>query len=159
MSNCFLLLGTNLGDKETNLRNAINAINVQIGDIITKSSIYSTAAWGKENQDDFLNQVVKMSTDKSPDEVLRHCLLIEKELGRVRFEKWGARLIDIDVLYYDQVILDTEDLKIPHPQIQNRRFTIVPLIELEEAFIHPVLNKTQIELLEDCQDELEVSKI
>lgn len=159
MSNCFLLLGTNLGDKESNLQKALYEISVQIGAIITKSSIYSTAAWGKENQDSFLNQVIKITTKKSPKEVLSECLSIEKELGRVRFEKWGERLIDIDILYYDELIMNEDELTIPHPQIQNRRFTLVPLVELEEGYVHPVLQKTQMELLNICKDELEVNKI
>ncbi|UXP31059.1 2-amino-4-hydroxy-6-hydroxymethyldihydropteridine diphosphokinase [Reichenbachiella agarivorans] len=156
MSVCFLLLGTNMGDKVTNLRLASDHISSQIGPVITSSSVYTTSAWGKEDQDDFLNQVLKVYTDKTPAQLLQCCLSIERDLGRVRFEKWGQRLIDIDVLYYDDLILDDEDLKIPHPEIQNRRFTLVPLVEIAADWVHPEIGKSQRELLDVCGDSLEV---
>ncbi|MGL1886769.1 MAG: 2-amino-4-hydroxy-6-hydroxymethyldihydropteridine diphosphokinase [Reichenbachiella sp.] len=159
MSVCFLLLGTNLGDKQTNLQDALDSISVQVGSVITKSSIYSTAAWGKEDQSDFLNQIIKVDTELDADQVLEHCLAIEKELGRIRFEKWGERLIDIDILYFDDLVIDKPDLKVPHPEIQNRRFTLVPMVELAKDLVHPKLNRSQTDLLSQCPDLLEVNKL
>ncbi|MBU2913415.1 MULTISPECIES: 2-amino-4-hydroxy-6-hydroxymethyldihydropteridine diphosphokinase [Reichenbachiella] len=159
MSVCFLLLGTNMGEKETNLQQAFGRISNEIGQVITASSIYRTSAWGKEDQEDFLNQVLKVETDCVPVEVLRLCLTIEKELGRVRYERWGTRLIDIDVLYYDKEVINQSNLVIPHPQIQNRRFTLVPLVEIARDFVHPVLGKSQLDLLEECKDVLEVKSV
>ncbi|SHJ53822.1 2-amino-4-hydroxy-6-hydroxymethyldihydropteridinediphosphokinase [Reichenbachiella agariperforans] len=159
MSVCFLLLGTNMGEKETNLQQAFGRISNEIGQVITASSIYRTSAWGKEDQEDFLNQVLKVETDCVPVEVLRICLTIEKELGRVRYERWGTRLIDIDVLYYDKEVINQSNLVIPHPQIQNRRFTLVPLVEIARDFVHPVLGKSQLDLLEECKDVLEVKSV
>lgn len=159
MSTCYLLLGTNMGEKEQNLRLAFDAISDEIGSVITASSIYYTSAWGKEDQDDFLNQVLKIETEQPAVEVLRLCLTIEKELGRIRYERWGSRLIDIDVLYYDHEVVNQSNLVIPHPEIQNRRFTLVPLVELDEDFVHPVLAKSQKQLLDACPDQLEVKKL
>ncbi|MBU2887967.1 2-amino-4-hydroxy-6-hydroxymethyldihydropteridine diphosphokinase [Gilvimarinus agarilyticus] len=148
-----------MGEKETNLQQAFGRISNEIGQVITASSIYRTSAWGKEDQEDFLNQVLKVETDCVPVEVLRLCLTIEKELGRVRYERWGTRLIDIDVLYYDKEVINQSNLVIPHPQIQNRRFTLVPLVEIARDFVHPVLGKSQLDLLEECKDVLEVKSV
>jgi len=159
MSTCYLLLGTNLNDKAFNLEVAARKISSQIGGILTKSSIYLTGAWGKTEQDDFLNQVLCVSTEMPPTDVMRKCLEIESEMGRVREEKWGARMIDIDVLYYEDQIIDGVDCVIPHPEIQNRRFTLVPLAEIAPDGLHPKLKKTNFELLSECRDSLEVKKI
>ncbi|MCV9385705.1 2-amino-4-hydroxy-6-hydroxymethyldihydropteridine diphosphokinase [Reichenbachiella ulvae] len=159
MSTCYLLLGTNLGEKETNLRRAFESISTEIGPVITSSSIYFTSAWGKQDQDDFLNQVLKVETELPVIEVLRLCLTIEKEHGRVRYERWGTRLIDIDVLYFDDQVVNQSNLIIPHPEIQNRRFTLVPLVEIAADLVHPILQKTQSELLEICPDQLEVKAL
>lgn len=156
MSRCFLLLGTNLGDKSQNLLTANEQIVSKIGNLISISSIYHTSAWGKEDQGDFLNQVLAINTSLTPSEVLSFCLNIEKEMGRVRFEKWGERLIDIDILYYDQQTIKEKNLIVPHQELQNRKFTLVPLIEIAPDFIHPIYNKTNQELLETCDDSLEV---
>jgi len=155
----YLLLGTNLGDKKSNLKEARLAISKSLGDITGYSDIYETKAWGKENQPSFLNQVLEISSDKTPEVLLDNLLTIEKELGRVRKEKWGARLIDIDILYYSDWIHDTRHLKIPHPGIPKRRFTLVPLVELNHEFVHPVLKKSNNELLQECEDRLEVRKV
>ncbi len=149
-------MGTNLGDKSANLSTAIHEVSDQIGQVITKSSIYRTAAWGKEDQDDFLNQVIEVECDLDPHKVLKACLSIEQEMGRIRYEKWGERLIDIDVLYYDDLVIETSSLVIPHPELQNRRFTLIPLVEIAPNFIHVGFNQTNRELLECCKDQLEV---
>src|SRR6478609_4150733 len=139
MSRVFLLLGSNLGNAELHLKDATEAIRIQAGLIIQASSIYSTKAWGKTDQPDFLNQVIEISCDQTPHELLGLLLKIEIDLGRVRKEKWGARLIDIDILFFDNEHILESDLKIPHPEIANRRFTLVPLAEIAPDLIHPVL--------------------
>lgn len=155
----YLLLGTNLGDKKSNLSKAKDAINKHVGKIIACSKTYETAAWGKTNQPAFLNEVVEVRTTFSPEEMLKLINQIERSMGRVRVEKWGERLIDIDILYYNDKIHNSEKLYIPHPGIPDRRFTLEPLVELNPTFKHPVLNKTNEELLSECSDTLEVKVV
>lgn len=159
MNQCHLLLGTNIGDKKHNLLQARQLINERIGEITKPSAIYQTSAWGKEDQDDFLNQVLAVDTTLSPEVLLARCLDIEKELGRVRFEHWGERLIDIDILYYEHEIITSQRLTVPHPEIQNRKFTLVPLVEIAPDYVHPKMNQTNKDLLGLCTDPLEVVKI
>ncbi|MGN6647101.1 MAG: 2-amino-4-hydroxy-6-hydroxymethyldihydropteridine diphosphokinase [Cytophaga sp.] len=152
-----LLLGSNLGNRRSLLAQAAEKINAQLGSISKASSLYETKSWGLEEQPDFLNQVLICHTAKNAAEALHHCLSIEKELGRDRKVKWGSRSIDIDILYFDDEIVATETLKIPHPFLHKRRFTLVPLVEVMPDFVHPVLNFSNKELLERCEDTLEVS--
>ncbi|PWL27423.1 2-amino-4-hydroxy-6-hydroxymethyldihydropteridine diphosphokinase [uncultured Roseivirga sp.] len=157
MSGIYLLLGSNIGRRLKNLDRAKELI-VSNGIIIKKESqIYETAAWGNEDQEAFLNQVIEIETKKSPQRLLQITQLIENEMGRVRYEKWGKRLIDIDILYFDDLIFQENDLSLPHPGIADRRFTLVPLVEIASEMVHPVLEKTQAELLSVCEDQLEVS--
>ncbi|MEO9966694.1 MAG: 2-amino-4-hydroxy-6-hydroxymethyldihydropteridine diphosphokinase [Reichenbachiella sp.] len=158
MSQCFLLLGTNIGNKELNLLQAQELLSNTVGTMKRVSSIYRTAAWGKEDQEDFLNQVICIESILKPEELLDACLNIEKQLGRIRFERWGERLIDIDILYFEDRVVAQDDLTIPHPELQNRRFTLVPLVEIAPDFYHPKLKKTNLTLLEDCTDLLTVTK-
>ena len=130
MNGIFLGLGTNLDNREKNLSSAIELINKQIGTIIKKSSIHKTKAWGKTDQPDFLNMVIKIETKLDPQKLLKQCLSIENELGRIRKEKWGERIIDIDILYFNDLIINDENLKIPHPLIQEREFVLKPLNEI-----------------------------
>ena len=153
----YILLGSNLGDRETQLQTATQAIS-SLGNIIRYSSVYETAAWGLENQADFLNQVLLLETELTALLLLENLLRIEREMGRERHEKWSARTIDLDILYFDDEVLDSEFLKIPHPYLQQRRFTLLPLSEISPDFLHPVLQKTNRELLETCPDLLEVKK-
>ena len=153
----FISLGTNLGDRIENLKKAIHSIDVQLGEIIKASSIYETTPWGKSNQPDFLNQVVLIQSDKSPSDCLDILSTIEQQLGRKREEKWGARIIDLDLLYVDNEVNQTEKLTLPHPGIPLRRFVLVPLVEIAPEFIHPQLKKNQQQLLTECQDKLEVT--
>ncbi len=155
----FLLLGSNLGDRAIHLTNARSRIESDIGQIFTTSSIYSTAPWGIANQPDFYNQVVQLHTPLSPQKVLHHALSIEEALGRVRKEKWGPRIIDIDLLFYNEQVLHSADLIVPHPGIANRRFTLQPLVDIAPDYIHPTLKKTLLELLQVCDDHTEVKKI
>lgn len=155
----YLLLGNNLGDRKAILNAAIVRIGEQIGKCCIQSSFYETAAWGKEDQPPFLNIALGVETILTPMQVLDSCLRIEEELGRVRAERWGARLIDIDVLLYgNQIVSEGVVLQLPHPQMQNRRFVLAPLAEIAPAVIHPVLKKSILELLEHLNDDLTVSK-
>ena len=152
MPELYLLSGSNLGDREKNLKNALSLINNSIGKIVVRSKIYETEPWGVSGQPLFLNQVIKALTNFSPDEVLQKIKKIEGALGRKRREKWAARIIDIDILYYDDLVINTRDLKIPHPEIINRRFTLAPLTEIAPDFIHPVANVINRVLYEKCED-------
>ena len=154
MGDIYLLLGTNLGDRENNLQIAKEQLTAHQLTIKKESSIYETAAWGIEDQPSFLNQVVIVDSDKNPERILIIINIIEGLMGRVRNEKWAQRLIDIDILYYRDMVVNKPRLKIPHPEIQNRRFTLAPLVELAPNFKHPISGKTQLAMLRDCVDNL-----
>ena len=155
----YILLGANLGDPITQLGKARELLKQKLGNLVKASSVYQSEAWGVEDQPIFLNQVLLIETDKSADESLLICQNIENELGRIRKEKWGARLIDIDILYFNSEIIDKPLLKIPHPYIQDRKFTLQPLCEVANSYKHPKLNLTNEQLLLICKDNLEVVKI
>ncbi len=155
----YILLGTNLGNREENLHQAIKNLDQETGKVLEKSSIYETAAWGIEYQPSFYNQVIKINTDLSPEILLKKILEIELEMGRIRIKKWYTRLIDIDILYYDTILHNSSSLIIPHKEIPNRKFTLIPLVEIAPDYIHPVYLKTNQELLNLCNDELEVKKV
>ena len=155
----FLLLGTNLGNRSGNLSLAMQKIKDVAGKIIAFSSLYSTAAWGNVTQPDFYNQVIEIETNLEPHRLLETLLEIEKDMGRIRTEKWGPRTIDIDILFYDQRVINSPTLVVPHPGIPDRKFTLVPLQELAPEFQHPVSKKTVRTLLGECQDQTRVEKI
>ena len=159
MSTAHLLIGGNLGNRKENLLTAISLINAQCGPLTRSSSIYETEAWGITDQPSFLNQALEISTSLNARQLMRKILKIEKEMGRVREEKLGPRIIDIDILLFENEIHDLRFLKIPHPEMQNRRFVLVPLAEIDPTLQHPVLKKTIAELLEECPDNLEVRRI
>ena len=158
MNTVYLLLGSNMGDSEQMLSVATNMIEKNIGKLTTSSVIYKTAAWGKEDQPDFLNQIIIVSSLLSSSTLLKEIFIIEKEMGRVRTTKNAARVIDIDMLFFNDEIIQTENLTVPHKQIQNRKFVLVPLAEIAPDFIHPVLKKSSLELLSICSDKLNVQK-
>jgi 2-amino-4-hydroxy-6-hydroxymethyldihydropteridine diphosphokinase len=159
MNTSFLLIGGNVDDREKNLLLAAELIRKHAGKVDAQSSVYETAAWGKTDQPDFLNQVLKITTDLLPGDLMKEILKIEKLMGRERSEKYAPRLIDIDILFFNDEIVKTSLVTIPHPQIQNRRFVLVPLNELAPALIHPVFKKTISQLLVECPDKLDVNKI
>ncbi|MES2836517.1 MAG: 2-amino-4-hydroxy-6-hydroxymethyldihydropteridine diphosphokinase [Bacteroidota bacterium] len=162
MNKAYILLGGNIGDVRANFTK-VEVFLVSDGIKITnKSSIYVTKAWGKENQPDFLNQVLGIEVDFDANSLLTRLLSIERVIGRIREEgkKWLERVIDIDILFFnDEIINNPPTLIIPHPYIPFRKFTLTPLFELIPNYVHPSSNKTIAELLAECKDDLEVKKI
>lgn len=159
MGSVFLLLGSNKGERLTNLLEARQQISRQLGTIITASGVYQTAAWGHTAQPDFYNQAIELELFVKPHETLLHLLEIEKKMGRVRNEKWGSRLIDIDILLWGTDQINLPDLIIPHPHLPERRFALVPLAEIAPQTLHPLLKKNIIQLLSECKDTLRVSRV
>ena len=156
----YLLTGGNLGDRFKLLEQAKNEISEKIGKIKNESSIYETVPWGFKAEQDFLNQVVEVSTKLSPQKVLEFCLEIEDELGRERKSGYyESRTMDIDILFYNDEIINEPGLIIPHPKLHLRRFTLVPLTEIEPDFVHPVLNKKLTLILEECNDISDVRRL
>jgi 2-amino-4-hydroxy-6-hydroxymethyldihydropteridine diphosphokinase len=156
----FLGVGTNLGDREANLKEALAGIGKYIGRVINSSSVYETEPWGFNAEQQFLNIVVKVETALIPSEVLESILTLEKSLGRVRSEnQYSSRVIDIDILFYGDEIINSEELKIPHPLLHKRKFVLVPLCEIEPELVHPVLKTSLKSLLEQCEDKSEVRKV
>lgn len=153
-----LSLGGNVGSVEANFKRALEEISTELGKVEKRSSIYRTAAWGNENQPDFLNQVIVVSTNKPSTDCLQIILKIETKLGRIRAEKWGERIIDIDILFYNDEIIKTPNLTVPHPLIQDRNFILTPLSEVVGQLVHPVVNKTVETLRMECDDNLIVKK-
>lgn len=159
MNRVFLGLGVNLGDRLKSIDLTLKAIENDLGPIKKRSSLYQTKAWGKTDQPDFLNMVVEVSTTQSAIEVLKTIQKIETDLGRIRIEKWGARVMDIDILFFNNDILNSNLLTIPHPLLDKRRFVLTPFAEIAEKTLHPILNKTIGQLLTACTDELDVLKL
>ena len=159
MNTVYLLLGSNLGNSKEQLLLATKFIEEAIGELKKSSSFYSTAAWGNTDQPDFLNQIIEVETTLTPLPLLKEILLIEKKMGRVRTVKNAARIIDIDILFFNNEIIKKKNLTIPHPEIQNRRFVLIPLAEIAVSLVHPLLKKTAKELLNICTDTLNVQKI
>ncbi len=156
MNRVVLLLGSNIGERLLNLEKAEREISALPGKIVQHSSVYETAAWGNTKQESFLNSVVVIQSSLSADEMMRKIISIEEAMGRIRTKKWEARVIDIDILFFNDEIISTENLTVPHPGIHLRKFTLIPLAELMPSYIHPVLKKSVSDLLSDLKDPLEV---
>lgn len=158
MNIVFLGIGTNLGDREGNLKDSVSAIKEHIGPIVKMSSVYETEPWGFEAKNDFLNMVVKVETNLNPSGVLGAILMIETLLGRIRGEKqYVSRLIDIDIILFGDQVLDEKSLKVPHPLLPERKFVLLPLYEIEPELVHPFLKRSIESLLESCQDNSRIN--
>lgn len=159
MNKAYLLTGGNIGQRELHLRRATGLIGERCGRVVLCSSIYETAAWGNSEQPGFLNQALLVHTEMAAGEMMTALLGIEKEIGRVRQERYGPRVIDIDILLFNHEIHNEPLIRIPHPQLANRRFALTPLAEIAGDYMHPVLHKAITRLLEECPDELEVTRM
>jgi 2-amino-4-hydroxy-6-hydroxymethyldihydropteridine diphosphokinase len=159
MNRVFFGIGTNLNKRESNINEAVARIEEHIGKIIAFSSVYETEPWGFQSENEFLNMVVKVETNLTPYGLLERIRMIESLLGRVRSNKYyTSRIIDLDILLYENKVINETSLKIPHPLMQDRKFVLVPLCEIEPYLIHPVLNQTIASLLEKCKDKSNVRK-
>ncbi len=158
MNKAVLLLGTNVGDRPGNLERATAEITRVLGKVVQQSSIYETAPWGNINQENFLNSVIVIQSEMKAEEMMQNILTIEEKMGRMRMIKWEPRIIDIDILFWGDEIIFTKNLIVPHPNLHERKFTLVPLAELMPGFIHPVLKKSVSDLLVELNDTLEVTK-
>ncbi len=152
MQECILHLGSNLGNPQHNIELAEYMISKRIGLITKKSSLYKTIPWGYSEQPNFLNIAFQISTDKSPKELLLDCQTIESKMGRLKSIKWGPRIIDIDIIFFGDRIIKNDDLIIPHPQLTNRNFVLVPLLDICPEFMHPELNKSLQQLSDESED-------
>ncbi|MBO5848395.1 MAG: 2-amino-4-hydroxy-6-hydroxymethyldihydropteridine diphosphokinase [Bacteroidales bacterium] len=155
----FILLGSNMGDREVVLDNAIKEIEKRCGRIVNKSSLYESEPWGFDTDLYFLNQAIAVETELEPHDLLKELLTIEAELGRRRNENhigYESRPIDLDIIYIDDMINDDDDLILPHPRMHLRRFVLVPLSEISPDFVHPILRESNSTLLDRCEDQSEV---
>lgn len=158
MNVAYLCLGGNIGDREALMKRAIESIEDGVGVILKKSAIYETEAWGVTNQQAYLNQCISVNTTHNSDELIHLLLDIEKQLGRERnlYHTYEPRTIDIDILFYNDEIIQQEHLTVPHPRLHLRKFVLQPLAEIAADYLHPVFNKPIFSLLNECADSSEV---
>ncbi len=160
MATVFLILGGNLGDRYAFMNVAKKSLSENAGNILSQSSVYETEPWGFEHENQFLNQVISLETFLEPLALLKKIKNLEKNLGRIKSkERYSARVIDIDILFYDRLIITSSTLTIPHPEIPNRRFVLEPLAELDADFVHPVLGLSIRTILENCLDKGQVKRL
>lgn len=159
MNGVYLIIGGNLGNRALNLALCKKEISEEIGLVLTQSSIYETAAWGKTDENNYLNRVLFLETILDAETVMKNSLQIEKKFLRVRHKKWEARIMDIDILFFNNEIIKTKKLQIPHPRVAERKFVLTPMVEIAPNLVHPLLNKTMTQMLAECEDTLEVSKV
>lgn len=155
MSDAFIALGSNIGDRQNYLKRALDLLK-KSGRILSVAGIYESTPYGYQAQPPFLNSIVALETNLQPQNLLSKLKGIEAQLGRVDRGRWKAREIDLDIIFYDDLRMATSDLIIPHPDFQNRRFVLEPLADVAPDFISPIHQKTVTELLADCQDETEI---
>ena len=156
----YIGIGSNLGDKIHHCEKAISAIlKIDRHTLLSKSSLFKTQPIGYTSQDWFVNGVIKIETDLEAPELLRTLKTIESQLGRIETFRWGPRIIDLDILFFDDIEIHTEELQIPHPFIQNRQFVLIPLAEIDPTLVHPVLKKTVQELLNNLKEDQRVEKL
>ena len=158
MNKVYLLIGGNIGDRLANLNTAIDCIEKLCGKMLKASAIYETEAWGFKDQAAFLNQALLIETEMGAAQLMQTLLDVEKQLGRIRINPLGPRTIDIDIIYFNEEIVDTEIVSIPHPRLAERNFVLMPLVEIAPNYIHPVFNKTNALLLKECGDSSAVYK-
>jgi len=160
MNVVFLGLGGNMGNRLENLSKTIEALEKDCGEIIKRSGIYETDAWGSNSKKKYLNQVVQISTILSPENLLEKLLKIEEKLGRKRSEEQNSdRTVDIDILFFNADIINSKNLQIPHPRLYSRKFVLIPLTEIANDLVHPILKVTMEELLKNCKDTLAVKLV
>ena len=153
MSKVYLSIGSNKGNRSVLINKAIDEIEKKIGKIISRTSIYQSKSWGFDSND-FYNLSLLIDTDIEPKSLLINLKKIEKSMGREDIDgSYSDRFIDIDILFYDNIIIDSEDLKIPHPKIEIRKFVLVPMLEIADDYVHPILNKTIRQLDNECDDQ------
>lgn len=150
-------LGSNIGNRNSYIKKSMLQIEKLLGIIICESSTYESIPWGVTEQRNFLNKVISVKSGFSAKETLKILQTIENNLGRKRIEKWGERTIDLDILFYNNDIINTNELTVPHPHIQDRKFVLIPFAEMNGKFIHPTLKKNMFALLKECKDTEEVS--
>jgi len=160
MIRLYVLLGGNLGDKQKVFTETRARLSKVVGNITAQSAVYETEPWGFESSDLFWNQVLEISTSLSPEEVLWQTQQTELELGRIRkHNQYDSRIIDIDILFYGDQVINQRNLVIPHPRIHERKFALIPLCEIAPDLVHPGFQKSIKELLDECTDQLNVRKI
>ena len=162
METCYVLFGSNMGDKEQIFEEACLLINNRCGMVVKVSGSYESEPWGFKADEWFLNRLIVVETGLEPEVLMEKLLGIESELGRVRHPEihgYTSRMIDLDILYYGNRVVNTASLMVPHPRLQFRRFAIMPLCEVAPDFVHPILNLTQLELLLHCPDQTVVRKV
>ena len=151
-----LHLGSNLGKRQENLREACRRLEQKAGRILQKSKIYQTQPWGNADQPDFLNMAVRLETKSNPEDLLKTIMHIEMEMGRERDKKWEPRIIDIDIIFFGDLVIHTPNLTVPHPDMQKRNFVLVPLLDIAADWIHPLLRESVEDLYWNSEDPLEV---
>lgn len=159
MPTAYLLLGSNLGNRESTLHEAVKQLSELAGPLAAASGLYETAAWGLEDQPAFLNQAIALNTSLLAEQLLAVCLRVEQLAGRERHIRWGTRTLDVDILLYNDLVTDTPTLTVPHPRLPERRFALVPLAEIAAAVVHPTAKCTIAELLQACPDPLPVRAV
>jgi 2-amino-4-hydroxy-6-hydroxymethyldihydropteridine diphosphokinase len=153
MPRVFLSIGSNLGSREENCLKAVDALSREGIKVIKVSGVYHTRAWGYKDQPDFVNIAVECFTNLPPETLLKKIKAIERALGRKETFRWGPRVVDIDILFYGEEVIETEQLKVPHPYIAERDFVLLPMAEIAPGFVHPVLKKDMKTLLGELNEK------